>query len=76
MLLIVEDIHWADAATRELLDHLARRLTNTRSLVLVTYRSDELDRRHPLVPALQTWRRSGVAEIVDARPSRRRRARR
>ena len=48
LLLIFEDVHWADASTRELLDHLARRLTNTRSLVLVTYRSDELHRRHPL----------------------------
>jgi class 3 adenylate cyclase len=68
LLLIVEDVHWADAATRELLDHIARRLTNTRSLVLVTYRSDELDRRHPLAPLLQTWRRSRVAEIVNLSP--------
>jgi hypothetical protein len=68
LLLIVEDVHWADAATRELLDHIARRLTNTSSLVLVTYRSDELDRRHPLLPLLQTWRRSRVAEIVNVSP--------
>ena len=64
LLLVVEDVHWADSATRELLDHLARRLTNMRSLVLVTYRSDELDRRHPLAPLLQTWRRSDVADSV------------
>jgi class 3 adenylate cyclase len=63
-LLVVEDVHWADSATRELLDHLVRRLSNTRSLLLVTYRSDELDRRHPLAPLLQTWRRSGLAEMV------------
>jgi class 3 adenylate cyclase len=68
LLLVVEDVHWADSATRELLDHLARRLTNTRSLLLVTYRSDELDRRHPLTPLLQTWRRSGVAEVVALAP--------
>ena len=68
LLLVVEDIHWADSATRELLDHLARRLTNMRSLLLVTYRSDELDRRHPLTPLLQTWRRSGVAEVVALAP--------
>src|ERR687887_464986 len=64
LLLFVEDVHWADSATRELLDHLARRLTGMRALVLVTYRSDELDRRHPLAPLLQTWRRSSVAETV------------
>jgi class 3 adenylate cyclase/predicted negative regulator of RcsB-dependent stress response len=68
LLLVVEDVHWADAATRELLDHLARRLTNLRALVLVTYRSDELDRRHPVAPLLQTWRRSGVAELVQLSP--------
>ncbi len=64
VLLVVEDVHWADAATRELIDHLARRLTNMRSLLLLTYRSDELDRRHPLAPLLQSWRRSGVAQLV------------
>ncbi len=68
LLLVVEDVHWADSATRELLDHLARRLTNMRSLLLVTYRSDELDRRHPLTPLLQMWRRSGVAEVVGLAP--------
>jgi class 3 adenylate cyclase len=68
LLLVVEDVHWADSATRELLDHIARRLTGTRSLVLVTYRSDELDRRHPLAPLLQTWRRSSVAETVTLSP--------
>ena len=68
LLLIVEDIHWADAATRELLDHLARRLAGLRLLVLVTYRSDELDRRHPLAPVLQAWRRSSVAEVVTLLP--------
>jgi class 3 adenylate cyclase len=65
LLLIVEDIHWADAATRELLDHLARRVSGMRAMVLVTYRSDELDRRHPLAPVLQAWRRSGLVETVQ-----------
>jgi class 3 adenylate cyclase len=68
LLLILEDVHWADAATRELLDHLGRRLTNMRSLLLLTYRSDELDRRHPLAPMLQSWRRSGSAELVTLTP--------
>jgi class 3 adenylate cyclase/predicted negative regulator of RcsB-dependent stress response len=70
VLLVVEDVHWADSATRELLDHLARRLTNMRSLLLVTYRSDELDRRHPLAPLLLSWRRSGVTEQVTLSPLR------
>jgi predicted ATPase/class 3 adenylate cyclase len=64
ILLVVEDVHWADSSTRELLDHLARRLTGMRAMVLCTYRSDELERRHPLVPTLQSWRRSGLAETI------------
>src|SRR5262249_51476385 len=68
LLLIVDDVHWADAATRELLDHLVRRLTSSRSLLVMTYRSDELDRRHPLAPLLQTWRRSGAVEVVTLAP--------
>jgi class 3 adenylate cyclase/tetratricopeptide (TPR) repeat protein len=68
LLLILEDVHWADTATRELLDHLSRRLTSMRALLLLTYRSDELDRRHPLAPLLQSWRRSGSAELVALKP--------
>ena len=62
---VIEDVHWADESTRELLDHLARRLTSLRALLLVTYRSDELHRKHALLPVLQTWRRSRMAEIVE-----------
>jgi class 3 adenylate cyclase len=65
LLLAIEDVHWADASTRELLDYLARRLTDLPSVILVTYRRDELNRRHPLMPVLQGWRRSGVADIVE-----------
>jgi predicted ATPase len=36
--------------------------------VLATYRSDELHRRHPLLPMLQTWRRSGTVVIVELKP--------
>ena len=68
LLLILEDVHWADTATRELLDHLCRRLTAMRALLLLTYRSDELDRRHPLAPLLQSWRRSGTGELVTLAP--------
>ena len=68
LLLILEDVHWADTATRELLDHLSRRLTSMRAMLLLTYRSDELDRRHPLAPLLQSWRRSGAAELVTLAP--------
>jgi predicted ATPase/class 3 adenylate cyclase len=68
LLLVIEDVHWADASTRELLDYLARRLTDLPSLILVTYRSDEISRRHPLLPVLQGWRRSELAEVIELDP--------
>src|SRR5436309_12137131 len=41
LLLVLEDFHWADASSRELLEYIARRLRRrTRMLLLVTYRSD------------------------------------
>jgi DNA-binding CsgD family transcriptional regulator/tetratricopeptide (TPR) repeat protein len=50
--LVLEDLHWADAATLDLLRYLGRR-TSRRALLLVgTYRSDELPAAHPLRAAL------------------------
>src|SRR5215207_6087854 len=54
-LLLLEDLHWADPASLELLRHLAPRLRRWRILLVVTYRGDELTRRHPFsvqLPAL------------------------
>jgi class 3 adenylate cyclase/tetratricopeptide (TPR) repeat protein len=68
LLLVTEDLHWADGSTRELLDYMTRRLRNTRILLLATYRSDEMHRRHPLLPIVQGWRRSGLAELVELAP--------
>ena len=64
LLLVLDDVHWADSSTRELLDYAARRLAQSRVMLLATYRSDELDRRHPLTRTVQIWRRSGLAEAV------------
>ena len=43
-----EDIHWADEATFDLLRFLARRLGGIHTLVVATYRDDEIGPRHPL----------------------------
>ena len=48
VVLVVEDMHWADESTREMLGFLVRSLHDVRVLVLLTYRTDELHRRHPL----------------------------
>jgi class 3 adenylate cyclase len=68
LLLVLEDLQWADPATRELLDYMTRRLRSTNVLVLATYRVDEMHRKHPLVPTIQGWRRSGQAEFIELRP--------
>lgn len=65
LLVVLDDVHWADSSTRELLEYAARRLSRRRIMLLATYRSDELDRLHPLTRAVQTWRRGGLAETVS-----------
>jgi len=46
--MVLEDLHWADDATLDLLKFLGRRVARTRALLVVTYRDDELGPRHPL----------------------------
>jgi DNA-binding CsgD family transcriptional regulator len=46
--LVVEDIHWADEATLDLIKYLARRISRTSALLILTYREEELSRDHPL----------------------------
>jgi DNA-binding CsgD family transcriptional regulator/tetratricopeptide (TPR) repeat protein len=48
LLWVMEDLHWADRSTRDLVAFLASSLRSGRVLVILTFRSDELDRRHPL----------------------------
>jgi predicted ATPase len=48
MLLLLEDVHWADEATLEVLRFMGRRLGGTRMMILATFRSEEVDRDHPL----------------------------
>ena len=50
--LVVEDVHWADEATLDVLRLLARKIERERMLAVATYRDDELDREHPLRVAL------------------------
>ncbi|TDC70091.1 helix-turn-helix transcriptional regulator [Actinomadura sp. GC306] len=52
VVLVVEDAHWADRSTRDLLAFLIRNLGTAPILIVVTYRSDELHRSHPLRPLL------------------------
>jgi DNA-binding CsgD family transcriptional regulator len=47
-LLVIEDIHWADAATLDFTKFLARRIPRAKVLLVLTFRDDELDAQHPL----------------------------
>ena len=63
--LVVEDLHWADRSTRDLLAFLVRNLRHGRLLLVMTYRSDELHRRHPLRPFLAELDRGRRAERLE-----------
>ncbi|MFT4108042.1 ATP-binding protein [Propionicimonas sp.] len=52
LLLVIEDAHWADAATRDALTYLGRRINDTRAVLAVSFRDDEVDPQHPLRPVL------------------------
>jgi DNA-binding CsgD family transcriptional regulator len=78
---VLEDLHWADEATLDVLRLLARRVESVPALVIATYRDDELDRTHPLrlvlgelatSPAvdrltLERLSQAAVAQLAEAR---------
>lgn len=71
VLLVVDDLHWADRTTRELLGYLARTLRPARVLLLAAYRDDDLGRAHPLPPYLAALERlPGVRRLRLARLTR------
>ncbi|HYY79659.1 MAG TPA: AAA family ATPase, partial [Actinomycetes bacterium] len=66
--LVLEDLHWADRATRDLVAFLARTLRSGRVTLAVSYRSDELHRRHPLRPLLAELVRLPAVERLELVP--------
>lgn len=64
VVVVLEDLHWSDDATRALLTRLARTAPGPRLLVLATVRSDDVGRAHPLRPVLAELERSRAAERV------------
>jgi tetratricopeptide (TPR) repeat protein len=59
LVIVLEDLHWADRGTLDLLLHVARNLEGARLLIVGTYRDVEVDRQHPLSSALADIRRIG-----------------
>jgi DNA-binding CsgD family transcriptional regulator len=66
---LIEDVHWADGATLDLLRFVARRIATLPVLLVVSYRDDELGGQHPLIVALgdiascQALTRIGIAPL-------------
>jgi DNA-binding CsgD family transcriptional regulator len=52
VVLVIEDMHWADDATLDLIKYLGRRIARTRAMLIATYRTDEIHARHPLQVAV------------------------
>ena len=57
LLVVIEDVHWADRSTREMLSFLFTRQTLGPAAVVASYRGDDLHRRHPLRATVAEWSR-------------------
>jgi len=68
LLLVVEDVHWADQSTRELLSVLFARPFLNPFAIVVTSRSDDLHRRHPLRRTLVEWVRLPAVQRIELGP--------
>ena len=64
VVLVLDDLHWADGGTIAMLRHVARFLPGQRTLLLGAYRDVELDRQHPLADALAALRREAEYERI------------
>ena len=60
---VIEDVHWADEATIDLLKFLGRRINRINSLLIVTYRDDEVSADHPLRLALGDLPNRSIARL-------------
>ena len=67
MLIVFEDLHWADASTRDLVAFLGRNLRAAPVALVLTYRSDELHRRHPWWTVLAGLERDPHVERLPVR---------
>ncbi|MGZ4504827.1 MAG: helix-turn-helix transcriptional regulator [Nocardioidaceae bacterium] len=68
LLVVIEDAHWADQSTRDLISFLFARPFSSSVSVVVSYRSDDLHRRHPLRAAVAEWVRVPGVHRVQLPP--------
>ncbi|MEV7542143.1 AAA family ATPase [Streptomyces sp. NPDC089915] len=65
VVLVLEDLHWADTSTRHLLAYLFRSLGRGRLVLVATYRADDIHRRHPLRPLLAELDRLRTVQRIE-----------
>ncbi|MBE0610185.1 MAG: AAA family ATPase, partial [Dehalococcoidia bacterium] len=68
ILLVIDDLHWADQDTLLLLRHLARRLSEAPLLVAATCRTTEVDRSRPFTDTLTELHRERLCDQLDVGP--------
>ncbi len=68
LFVVLEDVHWADQSSRDLLTLLFTRGFTSAVSVVASYRSDDLHRRHPLRATLAHWSRLAQVERLDLPP--------
>lgn len=68
LVLIIEDLHWADPSSRDVLRFLIARLRTEPLVVVASYRTDDLHRRHPLRPTLSELLRHPRVDHVELSP--------
>ncbi len=68
VVIAIEDVHWADAATLDLLVYLAAKLHRMRALVVASLRADELHPEHPATTATAKMTRNARAGRIDLAP--------
>jgi len=68
LLVVVEDAHWADQSTRDMVSFLFSRPFARRVALVVSYRSDDLHRRHPLRRQVGEWARLRGVERMQLEP--------
>ena len=68
LVLVLEDLHWSDPATSDLLSFLVRNLRRGRVMIVGTVRTEDLERGHPLLVRLAELGRSRNVERIDLPP--------
>ena len=65
LMFVIEDLHWADRSTLDLVALLVRALRAARVLLVVSFRTDELHRSHPLRPLVTGWERVRTVHRIE-----------